>query len=246
MSMGNDHIRWEGLVQNQVRLWKEREEQEPKTAENEKSAWDKAHITISRAYGARGYRIGELIAKTLHWKVYSRKLVEHISDTANLREQIIKEFDEKKHNVSISQIIFDPQAFSSDKYYRHLLQVILAIVQHGQAVIVGRGANFVATSEPGLHVRVTASFESRVHRYANKQKVPYKEARKKVESVDRERAHYIKYYFHKDIEDPHFYDLVINVEHYSNEQVAEMIIHALEVKLNAKRPAHAGEPSFVA
>ena len=172
-------------------------------------------------------------------------MVEHISDTANLREQIISEFDEKRRSATLSQLLFDPKAFSGDKYYRHLLQVILAIAHHGRAVIVGRGANFVADSETGLHVRVTASFESRVQRYINKQKVPYRDARKKVESMDRERAEFIKHYFRKDIEDPHVYDLVINVERYENEQVANMIVHALEVKLKEKRPEPVDEASAV-
>ena len=33
MLMANDHVRWEGLVQNQVRLWKEREENELKESD---------------------------------------------------------------------------------------------------------------------------------------------------------------------------------------------------------------------
>ncbi len=232
--MANEHVRWDGLVHNQVRLWEERRENEAGNPTDPQHVWDKAHITISRNYGSRGYRIGELVGKKLNWEVYSRSLVEHISETANLREQIIHEFDEKKRSLSLSQIIFDPKAFSGDKYYRHLLQVILAIANHGRAVIVGRGANFIADAHTGLHVRVTASFESRVHRYANKQKAPYREARKKVESVDRERAEFIKHYFNKDIDDPHFYDLVINVERFTNEQVADMIIHALKVKFKEK------------
>ena len=116
------------------------------------------------------------------------------------------------------------------------MQVILSLANHGRAVIIGRGANFITNKKDGLHVRVTASLESRIERYANQQKVSFKEAKKKVESVDKERADYIKHHFQLDPADPHHYDIVINVEHLTNEQVAEMIIACLEAKFGTKRP----------
>lgn len=226
----DDPIRWERLVNRQVQLWHKRDEESPETMSSNGHQWDSSHITISRAYGARGYRIGEIIAKKLSWQVYSRKLVEYIADSSNLRHQIIEDFDEKKRQRSLSNAIFDPGAYSTDKHYRHLVQVILSIAAHGGAVIVGRGANFITMQEKSLHVRVTASLDYRIQRYANQQKLSFKEAKKAVENKDRERADYISHYFKADIADSKNYDLVINVEHFTNEQVADMVIFALSVK----------------
>lgn len=234
MSFADDRVQWDSLVDRQLHLW--HEQQKKQTDLNPLCRWDTGHLTISRTYGARGYRIGELVGQKLKWEVYSRKLVEYIADRSNLRHKVITDFDEKKRSRTLSQTLFEPSAYSADKHYRHLVQVILSLAEYGRAVIIGRGANFIADSKTGLHVRVTASLHSRIERYANQQKVSFKEAKKKVESVDRERADYIRHFFHQDPEDPVFYDMVINVEHLTNEQVAEMIISAMQIKFGAPRP----------
>jgi len=236
MSYAEEHVRWEGLANNQMRLWNEKEKDGQSSKPHTITRWDKAFITISRAYGARGFRIGQLVATKLNWEIYSKNIVEHIAETAKLRDQIISDFDEKKRLANLSQMIFDPSAYTADKYYRHLVQVILTLADHGRAVILGRGANFITNRNKGLHVRVTASLESRIKRYEEKERVSYRDARKKVVSMDRERADFIRHYFHQDIDDPTQYELVINVEELTNEQVADMIIHALEIKLSEKRP----------
>lgn len=242
MSLVDDNIQWDSLVDRQLRQWQEKEEKQ-KSREKSVCPWDTAHLTISRAYGARGYRIGQLVAEKLHWQVYSRSLVEYIAERSNLRQKVVADFDEKKKSRTLSQTLFEPSSYSSDKHYRHLVQVILSLADHGRAVIVGRGANFITDRQNGLHVRVTASLDARIKRYANKEKVSFKAAKRKVESVDKDRADYIKHYFHQDPEEPHHYDLVINVEHFTNEQVADMIISAMEVKFNAPRPMAPDEDS---
>jgi cytidylate kinase len=235
MSIAEEHIRWDSLVDSQMQQWQERDK-EKKRQLQKPTIWDQAHITISRQYGARGYSIGQVISRKLDWQIYSKNLVDHISETAKLRDKVIGDFDEKKHLATIPQILFDPGAYSSDKYYRHLLQVVLAIAHKGRAVIVGRGANFITDHDLGLHIRVTASLESRIKRYAEKERVTQREARKKVMGVDQERAEFVKHYFHCNIDDSHHYDLIVNVEKFSNEQVADMVIAALEIKLSTTRP----------
>ncbi len=236
MPIEDEPVHWDVPASHQMRLWQEREKQEDRPLEKRASKWDKAHVTISRQYGARGYAIGRLVAQKLGWEVYSRNLVDHISRRAKLREKVISEFDEKKQLAKLTQLLFNPGAYSSDKFYRHLVQVVLSISRQGRAVIIGRGANFICDKEFGLHVRVIADLESRIKRYAEKEGVTLREARRKVIAVDRERAEFVRHYFGADIEEPRHYDLVLNVEHFNNEQAADIIIAALEIKLGEPRP----------
>jgi len=237
MSIADKHIRWEGMVNSQLRLWHKRGGHfiRKPTAGHGISKWDEAHITISRQYGARGYRIGQIIGGRLGWEVYSKNLLEQILATEKLRHAEIEDFDEKYRPVGLSQLLFEPNAFSTDKCFRQLAKLVSSLADRGRAVFVGRGANFIADAEKGLHVRVTASLDYRIRRYAEKAKVTYKEARNKVLGVDIERAEFVKRYFHCRIDDPHQYDLTINVEQLSDEQVADIILAALEVKLGEKR-----------
>jgi cytidylate kinase len=148
----------------------------------------------------------------------------------------VEDFDEKKKKGAFSKTLLNPSAYSSDKHYRHLIQVILSIADHGRAVIIGRGANFITDKDNHFHVRVTASLEHRIKRYANKNSVSLNEAKKVVESVDRERAEYVSHHFKADVDDPHHYHLVVNVEHLTNEQVARIIVSALGIKLGSPVP----------
>lgn len=238
MSNSDNNVKWAGLVNTQVRLWKTKDEKQKKGSDKNVCPWDESFLTISRAFGSRGLLIGKIIGEKVGWEVYDKSIVDYISDSVKLREKIIEAFDEKKKKTSFSQTLFDPKAFSSDKYFRHLTQVILSITELGRAIVIGRGANFIANQNKGFRVRVTASPNFRINFVAERDKMPRKEAKKLVEKMDKERIEYIRHYFHRDPTDPHYYDMVINVEKYSENQVAEMIISALEVNLGMKRPQH--------
>ncbi len=238
MSMTGDPIKWRDLVGKQVNLWQARRAWKEEHPDKDVCVWDKAHVTISRAYGARGYKIGERIAELLKWQVYSKRLVEYVAETAKLREKVVSMHDERRHRSSLSQTFFESNPYTSDKYYRHLVQVILAIADQGRAVIVGRGGSFITDNTFGLHVRLTAPMEYRIQRYMAKNDVSIKEARKKVESMDETRDEYTRHYFHAAIDDPNNYDVTINVQDFDNEAVANYIISLLEIKFGEERPKH--------
>ncbi|MDZ7314595.1 MAG: cytidylate kinase-like family protein [candidate division KSB1 bacterium] len=235
MPVTHEPVQWEEPSDFQMRLWEEKHLEEEAPGKKT-SKWETAHVTISRQFGARGFAIGQLLAQKLGWELYGSNIIEHIAKKAKLREKVISEFDERKHSSKLTQLLFSPGSYSSDKYYRHLVQVILSISRKGKAVIIGRGANFVTDKANGLHVRVIGNLHERARRYAEKEGIPFKEALKKVEAVDRQRAEFVRTYYHADISDPQNYDLVINVEYLNNEQITDIIIAALEVRLGEPRP----------
>jgi len=232
-------IKWDNLVSKRVHLWNIQEEEEEEKPEKQKSPWDSAHLTISRAYSTGGYKIGTVIAERLNWDVYSRNLVEYIASTTNVRKKIVQTMDENVFSQGWVQALFNSNYISKDRYYRHLVEVILTLANHGKAVIVGRGANFITDNTNGLHVRLTAPYKYRVNRYAKKFNASERDAKKKVDQVDSARGNYIKKYFNSDINDPNAYDVVINVEKYTNDKIIEIILKALEQRLGEEIP----EPS---
>ena len=46
MSYAEEHIRWEGLVNNQMRIWNEKEKDSQGNKQHAITQWDKAFITI--------------------------------------------------------------------------------------------------------------------------------------------------------------------------------------------------------
>ena len=68
MPIRSDGLEWDKLVKSQVSLWEVRKQLEEE-GKKEKSPWEKAHITISRAYGARGDNGSKVKLGSLWWQL---------------------------------------------------------------------------------------------------------------------------------------------------------------------------------
>ena len=88
--------------------------------------------------------------------------------------------------------------------------MVAAIASHGDAVIVGRGANFLIPPQDRLSVRVIAPLETRVINVAKEFGVTREEAKRRVINRENRRAAFIRQSFNADVADPKNYDLVIN------------------------------------
>ena len=239
MAIKSNSTKWDKLVTSQVALWEVQQKLEgKKTTRPAPNPWKKAHITISRSYGAKGYEIAKILGKTLNWEVSGRNLVEYISETAKARQKIVESFDEKRKGEIQNWVhtFLDSKALGSDRFFKHLASVIISIAEHGQAVIVGRGANLVLSHEIGFHVRIDAPLNWRVKQITQSQKISSREARKIINQHDSNRQAFIRRYFQSDVADATSYDIVLNTEKISVEKAVEIILYAMEIKFGKKRP----------
>jgi cytidylate kinase len=96
--------------------------------------------------------------------------------------------------------------------------VIEEAAERGNAVIVGRGAAFILGRRPGtLHVQLHASLDARVRwLLARVEEIPdearpeEKSLRELCQSIDSERAEYVRRLFGKEWLDARHYDLAID------------------------------------
>jgi cytidylate kinase len=225
------------LVERQIRFWEaeqraiqvQKEQKEP----GAQKALPGPYLTISRDFGTGGISVAEKVAERLGWTVYDREIVEYMAGEAHVRERVIQSFDERLRDQIEHWVLslIDQEAFGHDYYLRYLLQVLMAIAQHGQAVIVGRGANFVLPSACGLRVKMMAPLEQRVPVVAQRENLEIAAARKLIIRTDNQRAAFIRYHFHRDTNDPLGYDLLINTDVLSDEAVVGIILEGVEEKL---------------
>lgn len=189
-------------------------------------------ITISREKGSGGRIIAQLVVKKLRspWKLYHKEIIEEIAKNSHLERKLVEEIDEKKLSL-IEEIIddfFGKKYLSLTRYQKLLTQTIAKIVQRGYAVIVGRGAEYLAPY--ALKVRIICEMEQRIKNLMKYEKLTRDEAINLIEKSDKERADFIRTLYHHDIKKAHHYDLVIcTSENLSIEDAAEIII------LSAKR-----------
>ncbi len=191
-------------------------------------------VTISRQSGSGGHAVAEKLAQFLQsaasqvscpWTLFDRDLVETVLEDHNLPKRLARFMPEDR----ISEM-----ADTMDEMFglhppswtlvRQSAETILRLVELGNVIVIGRGAN-VITSKLGyvIHVRLVGSLERRLEHMQQLQKLGRKEARDLLEREDLGRRRYLKKYFGKNIDDPLLYHVVINTDLVSYAQAAEMI-----------------------
>jgi cytidylate kinase len=98
-------------------------------------------------------------------------------------------------------------------------------------VIRWRGSQFILKDYPrAFHLLMVAPLELRMKRIMDNLKIDEGTAKKEIEQFDNSRREFTRRYFHAELEDPVYYDLIINTEHLSFENAATIVMGALPLK----------------
>jgi hypothetical protein len=117
------------------------------------------------------------------------------------------------------------------RYLVGLESVIKELAASSSIVIRGRGSQFILKDYPGaLHVLVVASPEIQLKRVMKNLEMDEEHAKKEIERFGSSRREFAKRYFKAELEDPVYYDLVINTDHISFENAALIIVGAVPLK----------------
>jgi cytidylate kinase len=171
-------------------------------------------ITISSEPGSGGRLIAQGLAKRLDIDLFDRDIVKEIAESAHTSGAVIETM-EKVRLSGIQDFIsslVDDRYLWPGVYLDHLMKVVAAIASHGNAVIVGRGANFLIPPEDRLSIRVIAPLEIRIKNVAKEFGVSNEEAKRRVINRESRRSAFIRQSFNADVADPGNYDLVINTK----------------------------------
>ena len=125
---------------------------------------------------------------------------------------MLESLDEKRLSVLedwISTLVNEKHLWA-DQYLKHLMRVVGTIGKHGQAIIMGRGANFMLPPNGTFAVRIIAHLDRRIQNVSRDFGVTSEEARRRVLRTESDRRAFVRKYFHANVTDPANYDLVIN------------------------------------
>jgi Cytidylate kinase len=183
-------------------------------------------ITISREPGSNGDSIAQTLAKKFGLDLYDWKIVEEIAKDAHVSEQAVATLDE---NIAFELADWlaglDPgPGFSSSQYMRSLRKVLFTVATHGNAVILGRGANFLLPPEKRtLGLRFVAPLEARVKNIMQALRLSRENAVKHITQMEQERRSWVKKHCHADIHDAANYHMVINTELVTQETIVQIV-----------------------
>lgn len=220
------------LVDRRVRQWEHTPSELALPIADEKPLWG-PYVSISRAIGTHGRTISTRVAERLGWDYYEREIVEYIATRAKVREAAVKSLGETRRREVENWVrsMIDRSELPETAYVRHLVAVLTAIAAHGNAVILGRGAQFILPAEAGLRVRLYGPRGVRIRAAMESYGLSEREAEKLITDSDRSQTRFYRSRFKKDVHDPLSYDLLLNVAHLTTDSAAEAIICSLCGKL---------------
>jgi cytidylate kinase len=194
------------IVQDEVHRWQISHAKTPKIPELINV------ITISREPGSGGNILAERLGDELGYDVYHQKILHRMAESTHLSTSILEHLDEKGLNLFQNYFysLEDRRHLWPDQYLRHLLKIIKSIGKDGNAVIVGRGANFILPPEKRFSVRVVAPQQLRIERVSQEFGISMQEAKKRVLRTESDRKAFNLKYFNADFSAPENYDMVIN------------------------------------
>lgn len=189
-------------------------------------------VTISRDPGSGGKPIAQKVAERLGFVFYDENLVAEIAKSAKMRRSLLDQIDEKGRSLMTDFVhnMFNPDYVSDIDYLRHLCKVVLSISYKGKAVILGRGANFIAPAASALRVHITAPERVRLRRAVAYEGYSMEQAREINRTIENDRKEFVKQYFGERITNPAFYDLMLDTTYYNLDQATSVIVHAFKQK----------------
>jgi cytidylate kinase len=228
----------ESLIERQIIKW----EVEKRLREEQKRPPDKEIlpiVTVSRQRGSSGSFIARRLSEQLGYELADRQVIDIICKNSGFRRRIVETLDEKSRSQLEVWLdgLFHKEYVDSSDYFRALHHTIVALARHGGIVVLGRGGNFVLTLKTGFHLRVVAPESVRVDRLVKFGNLSSDEARDAIRRSDTERASFIKGSFKYDIDNPIYYDLVLNTGLIDVEAAISLAADAARLKFNSLREA---------
>ena len=195
----------EQIIEEQVRRWEASRRNRAQERRREPV------IAISRLPGCGGRALAQELAARLKFDFFDNEILHQVAENSHLSEALLKTVDEKARPAVEEWIesLFMERYLSGD-YFRHLSKALLAIAEHGRAVILGRGASLILKPADCLRVLFVAPLEERMKTVAARDKVTRREAQRRMVHEESDRRAFIRRHFHTELLDPVHYDLVLN------------------------------------
>lgn len=216
------------IIEEQILDWKHRHST---TSSRAPKKYKYPIITISREFGAKGAVFASYLARKIGFKVWDKELLQAITNEVGGGLKTVEMVDERRRKPVHDTVSgYFHNIPTNITYMRSLNRVVDSIEEFGNSIIVGRGANYICKNPKALHIRIVSPLKARIENYSKIEKVSFVDAKKIIETKDRERREFINLNFHRDINDASDYDLVINANSFTMDELAAIVIETYEKK----------------
>ena len=201
-----------------------------------------AVITISRQYGAGGKTLGKMIANEFSYEFADSEIVAKVAEMANVSTHWVETVENEAGGklsrfitrmVSkplVDRILKDERGYIDEEIYLDYLVLIIAqVADEGDAVILGRGSQYILDDHPdAYHILMIDEFENRVRFMKQHYDLSDSRATKVVRSEDKRRKSLYQKLGKTDYDDPFLYHLVLNMSKVSLEEAKKMVCNLVQ------------------
>jgi cytidylate kinase len=196
-----------------------------------------AVITISRQYGAGGTTLGKMIADEMGYEFADSAIIARVAEMANVSTHWVETVENEAGGklsrfitrmVSkplVDRILKDERGYIDEEIYLDYLVLIIAqIADEGDAVVLGRGSQYILNDHPdALHILMIDEFQNRVRFMKEHYDLSDSRAMRVVKGEDKRRKALFQKLGKTDYDDPFLYHLVLNMSRVSLEQAKDMV-----------------------
>ena len=196
-------------------------------------------ITISRPFGSEGKMLGRRLADTLGYYYADEDIIERAVVEVYLSSEGKKIFEAEPGDklkrfisrlnpfgTSLMELPLSDKERHIDgfKYVELLNLIIPKIANDGNAVIVGRGGQYILHDvDDTYHLLLFATNESRIKYIENDYRISRARTLQVLKRMEKRRANLYSYFNRKDYDNPNLYHLVLNMTLLSVDQAEEIV-----------------------
>lgn len=217
------------------------------TVESKESQESKGNfvISIGREFGSGGKYIGQELAKRLNVKCYDNELLAKVSENYNIDIKMLEKVDEKQKSSFwygfATNYVFNKEGQASpisaeDNLFLKQAKVIEDLYNQESCVIIGRCSDFILKDKPNVtSVFIYASdMDFKLDRKKDLEKISIKEARKKIEKTDKQRAEYYKRFTSQTWGDKNNYEICVDTSRLGVEKTISLLETYIKEKIVVK------------
>lgn len=177
-------------------------------------------IVIGREFGCGGKLIAEAIGRKLGIEVFDSELLAKAAQESGLSASLFERRDERRRLWTIGNAM----GMNDGDVFRIQSEVIREIAAKGNAIFVGRAADYILRDMPCLSVFVKAPIEFRCRCVVERDGIDPQTVENYIVKRDRDRAQYYNFYTFGHWGKAANYDMCVDSSLLGIEGTAELII----------------------
>jgi cytidylate kinase len=200
-----------------------------------------AVITISGQFCSGAEILSQMLAKELGYTLVDDYIIQMIAKEANVSPNFVKLVEGQGGSKlsrfistlvsksKIEHILGDDSGYIDDvTYIDYLILLISQLADEGNAVIQGRGSQYILKGHPDtFHILIINEFENRVKYLVEFSKMSEKRAITTVHNEDKRRDNLYGKLGKKDYDEASLYHLVLNIGKLTTDKALKQILYIM-------------------